>query len=89
MTRKATKIFEQNIAKDVRNNPQRFWKYVASKTKVKSKIPDFYTSDDESPNDITENDQEKAEKLGSFFSSVFTNEVEGIWDIAYKPEISF
>ena len=56
---------------------------------MKSKIPDLYTSDDESPNDMTENDQEKAEKLGSFFSSVFTNEVEGIWDIANKPEISF
>ena len=67
LTRKATKIFEQNIAKDVRNNPKRFWKYAASKTKVKSKIPDLYTSDDESPNDMTENDQEKAEKLGSFF----------------------
>ena len=89
LTRKAIKIFEQNIAKDVRNNPKRFWKYAASKTKVKSKIPDLYTSDDESPNDMTENDQEKAEKLGSFFSSVFTNEVEGIWDIANKPEISF
>ena len=88
LTRKATKIFEQNIAKDVRNNSKRFWKYAASKTKVKSKIPDLYTSDDESQKDMTENDQEKAEKLGSFFSSVFTNEVEGIWDIANKPAIS-
>ena len=56
---------------------------------MKSKIPDLYTRDDESPNDMAENDQEKAEKCGSFFSSVFTNEVEGIWDIANKPDISF
>ena len=38
---------------------------------------------------MTENDQEKAEKLGSFISSVFTNQVEGMWNIANKPGISF
>ena len=88
-THKATKIFEQNITKDVRNNPKRLWKYVASKTKVKSKIADLCSCDDESPNDKTENEREKAEKLGSSFSNIFTNDVEGMWNIANKPEISF
>ena len=90
LTHRASKIFEQNIDKEVKNNnPKRFWKYASSKTNVKSNIPDLYTSDNESPNDMTGNYQEKAEKWGFFFSSVFTNEVDGIWNIVSKPEISF
>ena len=64
-----------------------FSKYAANKTKVKSKVPDLYLTDEESPNDMTSNDQEKAEKLSDFFSSVFTNEVEGVWALANKPDI--
>ena len=89
LTHRASKIYELNIDKEVKNNPKRFWKYAASKTNVKSNIPDLYTSDNESPNDMTGNYQEKAEKLGYFFSGVFTNEVDGIWNIVSKPEISF
>ena len=52
-----------------------------------SKVPDIYLTDAESPNDMTSNDQEKAEKLSDFFASVFTDEVEGVWELANKPDI--
>ena len=87
LTCKATKIYEKKIAKEVKKNPKMFWKYAANKTKVKSKVPDLYLIDEESPNDMTSNDQEKAEKLSDFFASVFTNEVEGVWELANKPDI--
>ena len=64
-----------------------FWKFVGSKTKMKSKIPDLYTTEDEDPDMMTGSDQEKAETLGNFFSSVFTNEPEGTWEFLDKPEI--
>ena len=44
-------------------------------------------SADNFPDDLTSNDHEKAEKLGSFFASVFTNEMEGMWHLVNKPDI--
>ena len=35
---------------------------------------------------MTKNDGGKAERLGEFFASVFTNEIEELWDLANKPE---
>ena len=40
---------------------------MGSKTKMKSKIPDLYTTEDEDPDMMTGSDQEKAETLGNFF----------------------
>ena len=37
---------------------------MGSKTKMKSKIPDLYTTEDEDPDMMTGSDQEKAETLG-------------------------
>ena len=54
---------------------------------MKSKIPDLYTTEDEDPDMMTGSDQEKAETLGKFFSSVFTNEPEGTWEFLDEPEI--
>ena len=54
---------------------------------MKSKIPDLYTTEDEDPDMMTGSDQEKAETLRNFFSSVFTNEPEGTWEFLDKPEI--
>ena len=87
LTRKATKIYEKNISLQAKNNPKVFWKFVGSKTKMKSKIPDLYTTEDEDPDMMTGSDQEKAETLGKIFSSVFTNEPEGTWEFLDKPEI--
>ena len=38
MIRKAKAVVEKDIAKDVKNNPKRFWKYANSKRKSKSGI---------------------------------------------------
>ena len=42
--------------------------------------------DDDSLDYMTKNDSEKAERLGEFFISVFTNEIEQLWDLANKHE---
>ena len=89
LTRKATKLFEKNIANQSKENPKAFWNYVSTKTKMRSKIPDLYYNDDEDPEFMTSNDQEKADTLGNFFSSVFTNEPEGTWELPNRPEIRY
>ena len=77
LTRKATKLYEQNISKQAKGNPKAFWRYVGSKTNMKSKIPDLYATDDNNPDLMTKDDKGKADRLGDFFSSVFTNEPDG------------
>ena len=71
ITRKAQKLFEKQIAKQVKSNPKKFWQYVGSKTKHKSSIPDLWMeSDDETDvrdKKTTKNDKEKAEVLNKFF----------------------
>ena len=81
LTRKATKIFEKGIAKSAKTQPKKFWKYVSSKTKAKNKIPDLYMDDNCDPNNMAKTDEEKAESLATFFSSVFTKELDGMWEL--------
>ena len=69
-TRRLRETFESNIAKEVKNHPKKFWAYVNSRTKTKSKIPPL--KDDDGSKAITA--AEKAETLNRFFSSVFTEE---------------
>ncbi|OWF41080.1 RNA-directed DNA polymerase from transposon BS [Mizuhopecten yessoensis] len=73
MTRKATKTHEKQIAMEVKNNPKKFWNYVQSKTKARTKVSDLYTGQDQP---VTSIDKEKAEVLANFFTSVFTKETE-------------
>ena len=87
LTRKATKLYEQNISKQAKGNPKAFWRYVGSKTNMKSKIPDLYSTGDNNPDFLTKDDRGKAYRLGDFFSSVFTNEPDGGWNLPNKPEI--
>ena len=72
-TRKAQRNFEAKLAKDVKRNPKPFWKYVHSKTKSKSRIPDLKTRKNNGEGK-TENDQEKAEVLSDYFKDVFIND---------------
>ena len=39
-----------------------FWKYAVNKINVKAMVPDLYLADEDSPNDMTSNNQEKEEK---------------------------
>ena len=89
LTKKATELFERNIANQSKQNPKAFWNYVSTKTKMRQKIPDLYYNDNEDPEFMTRNDQEKANTLGDFFSSVFTNEPEGTWELPNRPEIRY
>ena len=69
-TRKAVKDHEKLIAQNVKKNPKLFWKYVKSKAKTKEHIPNLKSEQTK----IASSDQEKAEILNDFFSSVFTEE---------------
>jgi hypothetical protein len=69
-TRKEAKNYERRIAKDSKDNPKRFWSYMKKKTKLSSGICDL-----KKPNgEITKNNQEKADLLGEYFSSVLVND---------------
>ena len=79
LTRKAAKEHEKNIAKTVKTNCKGFWKYVNSKTKMRSSVPQLYKNGKDSPEILTNSDQEKANILGKFFASVFVKEPDWIW----------
>ena len=68
--RKSILEFEKRIAQSIKKSNKGYWKYANSKLKSKSKVPDLKLSDESH----TSNDQEKADILNEFFSSVFTHE---------------
>ena len=70
LTRKLRMQFEKGIAENIKVSPKKFWSYVKSKTKTKSKIPILMKMDGSEA--VTA--PEKAETLNSFFSSNFTEE---------------
>ena len=72
LSRNAVKKYEQDIAMAAKENPKRFWSYVKTKSKTKSSIANLYK--DKENGVLTESDSEKANVLGDFFSSVFTEE---------------
>lgn len=71
-TRKEIKNLEMKIAKNVKENPKIFWKYVQSKTKNAASIPELYADKDKKVK--TNGDKEKAEVLSEVYSNVFTRE---------------
>ena len=68
--REAVREFEKNIAKESKTNPKAFFNYTKSKFKTTSSIPDLDTS----KGGKTKGEQQKANLLNEFFSSVFTRE---------------
>ena len=80
-TKSSVKNAVVNFEKDVINNAKNrnvkpFWKYVNTKLKRKPGISSLRKEN----GDITVNDQEKADALNDYFSSVFVNE-----DISHMP----
>ena len=73
-TRKAKRQLERDIALTAKDNPQRFWHYATSKSKVKERIAEL---DKSSKEDLAQTDLEKSEVLADFFTSVFTSEPVG------------
>ena len=74
ITRKLQNAKENNIVSEVKNNPKKFWRYIKSMQKTSTGIADLVISEEENQEKLTQNDNEKAEVLSNFFTSVFTQE---------------
>ena len=84
LTRKMRNNFEKGLAKEVKKNPKALWKYINSKSKTREGVSDLNIDPTNTKSPLTKSDQEKAQVLGNFFTSVFTNEPDG--DIPESPE---
>ena len=73
MCRLAQKRQEKEVATDAKQNPKTFWKFIKSKTTIRSGVADLKKKD----GNKTHTDKEKAETLNEFFQSVFTRENPG------------
>ncbi len=85
LIRKFRKNLEMGIAKQIKINPKKFWSYVRSKTKTRPTIPDLEMETSEGTRK-TANDNEKANTLQKYFSSVFTEEPPG--EIPVLPNLN-
>ena len=70
LTRRLRRAFESDIARDAKRFPKKFWSYVKSRTKTRSRIPILRREN----GTTASTSKEKAETLNEFFSSVFTDE---------------
>ena len=77
LTRRIRNNFEKGIAKEVKKNPKAIWKYIKSKSKTKEGVSDLNVDPKDTTSPLTKSNQEKAQVLGKFFSSVFTDELAG------------
>ena len=68
--RRAKKLNERNLAKECKSNPKKFWKYVQEKLKTQTGIGTLKKGN----GDMVTTDDDKANTLNDFFSSVFTRE---------------
>ena len=72
MTRRARKAHEKAITEKIQTNPKSFWSYAQSQIKARTGIPSLLKNSD--TGEMAESNQDKAEILADFFSSVFTRE---------------
>lgn len=84
LVRNAKKRVEQNIAEEVKINPKKFWRYANSKTKTRTGIAELHVKDNGVLKHVAKSDEEKAEALVDFFSSVFVQEPVG--EVPKLPE---
>jgi len=62
------------VAKQCKSNPKKFWKYVNNKSKSQSKIGNIKTFDTDKNVSVANNDEDKANIFGDYFSGVYTQE---------------
>ena len=88
LTRQHIKVYEKNIANKFRKHSKVFWKYINSNVKMRSAVPELYTTNKPDPQKMTNNDQ-KANILGNLFSAVYVKEPGWTWILRDedKPEI--
>ena len=70
LTRSLRQQFESQLAADIKVNPKAFWRYSKSRMKTRSGVDDLQDED----GTMKSEEQEKADILNRFFSSVFTTE---------------
>ena len=83
MIKKIKKQFEKDLAKKARNNPKELWRYINSKSKVKSGIGNLHTDPVNYKSEETDEDSKKADLFAKYFNSVFIEEPDG--DIPTLP----
>ena len=84
---KAKRMRETEIAKLVKTNPKMFYRYVNNQIKPVETVANLLKNN----NEYTKNDQEKADTLNEFFSSVFVKESDDEtpdFNFDYKSETS-
>ena len=59
---------ELNLARDMKNNSKTFYRYIGQKRQAKASVPPLVNVKGE----LASTDEEKAEVLNEFFTSVFT-----------------
>ena len=73
-TRAINKEEQLKIAKSCKTNPKKFWNYIKSKTNSKDKIGDLVIVEESKPDRVISDNQEKANILCDYFSSVFNKD---------------
>ncbi len=75
--RRLRKRFEKNLAKEARQNPKAIWRFINGQSKTRKGIGELHIDSSNENSRVTNCDQEKAEILANFFSSVYTKEPSG------------
>ena len=89
LTRKAVTNKEIEIAKDIKNNPKKFWQCTKSKTKIRTGVSDLIMNNENGVETLTNSDKDKANTLSDFFSSVFTTETTDNYPSIERINISY
>ena len=71
--------YENNIVKEIKGKPKKFWRYVKSQLKTRERIPNLNNTD----GTFSLLPRDKAEALNRYFSSVFVQE-----NLSYMPDIT-
>ena len=89
MSRKMQRDTERAIAKEAKNNPKKFWRFVKNKLRTRSGIADLQKEGEVS---LASTDKEKAQILSDVFSSVYVREstadIPEFNDRAYDRKLS-
>lgn len=76
-TRYLRKMYEEDLVKQAKHKPKVIWNYINKRTKIKTKIGDLYSNQNDTDSLKTDDDKQKADILSDYFSSVFVTEPEG------------
>ncbi len=75
--RKLRKKFEQNLAKEAKSNPKAIWRYINGQSRTRKGLGELHVNPADENSRLTDCDDEKAQILAEFYTSVFTREPHG------------